>query len=84
MSDPKSTTRIVEEILVEQLGVSPDQVTPNAYLVEDLGADSLDIVELGMALEDEFSVEVPDEDMEKIHTVGDIITYIDDRNRGRN
>jgi acyl carrier protein len=67
----------VKEIVAEQLGVSAEQVTPEAKFVEDLGADSLDTVELVMALEEEFSVEVPDEDAEKLLTVNDAIKYIE-------
>lgn len=66
----------VKEIIVEQLGVEASQVTENAKFVEDLGADSLDTVELVMALEEEFSLEIPDEDAEKITSVGDAISYI--------
>jgi acyl carrier protein len=66
----------VKEIIVEQLGVEAGQVTENAKFVEDLGADSLDTVELVMALEEEFSLEIPDEDAEKIQSVGDAINYI--------
>jgi acyl carrier protein len=66
----------VKEIIVEQLGVEAGQVTENAKFVEDLGADSLDTVELVMALEEEFSLEIPDEDAEKITSVGDAINYI--------
>jgi acyl carrier protein len=66
----------VKEIIVEQLGVDAGQVTNNAKFVEDLGADSLDTVELVMALEEEFSLEIPDEDAEKIVSVGDAIEYI--------
>ena len=69
----------VKGIIVEQLGVNPEQVTPTASFIEDLGADSLDIVELVMAFEEEFSVEVPDEDAEKLQTVGDVIKYIEDK-----
>jgi acyl carrier protein len=69
----------VKDIIVEQLGVNPEQVTPQASFIEDLGADSLDIVELVMAFEEEFSVEVPDEDAEKLQTVGDVINYIKQR-----
>ena len=69
----------VKDIIVEQLGVNPEQVTPQASFIEDLGADSLDIVELVMAFEEEFSVEVPDEDAEKLQTVGDVINYIKER-----
>ncbi len=66
----------VKEIIVEQLGVEPSQVTDRAKFVEDLGADSLDTVELVMALEEEFSIEIPDEDAEKIVSVADAIEYI--------
>ena len=69
----------VKDIIVEQLGVNPEQVTPQASFIEDLGADSLDIVELVMAFEEEFSVEVPDEDAEKLQTVGDVVKYIEER-----
>jgi acyl carrier protein len=69
----------VKDIIVEQLGVNPEQVTPQASFIEDLGADSLDIVELVMAFEEEFSVEVPDEDAEKLQTVGDVTKYIEER-----
>jgi acyl carrier protein len=66
----------VKEIIVEQLGVEEDEVLPAAKFIEDLGADSLDTVELVMAFEEEFDLEIPDEDAEKIATVGDAITYI--------
>ena len=66
----------VTEIIVEQLGVSPDQVKPEARFIDDLGADSLDTVELIMALEEEFNVEIPDEDAEKMVTVGDSLKYL--------
>lgn len=66
----------VKEIIVEQLGVEEDQVIPEASFIDDLGADSLDIVELIMALEEEFDLEIPDEDAEKISTVADAVTYI--------
>jgi acyl carrier protein len=69
----------VKEIIVEQLGVNPDQVTPEAKFIEDLGADSLDTVELVMAFEEEFGAEIPDEDAEKLQTVGDVVKYIEDR-----
>jgi acyl carrier protein len=75
----KSIEEKVKDIIVEQLGVNPEQVTPQASFIEDLGADSLDIVELVMAFEEEFSVEVPDEDAEKLQTVGDVINYIKQR-----
>ncbi len=67
----------VKTIVAEQLGVEPDEVTPQSKFVEDLGADSLDVVELVMALEDEFSLEIPDEEAEKISTVGDAAKYIE-------
>ena len=66
----------VKEIIVEQLGVETTQVTERAKFVDDLGADSLDTVELVMALEEEFSIEIPDEDAEKIATVQNAIDYI--------
>jgi acyl carrier protein len=79
MAEEKSIEDKVKDIIVEQLGVNPEQVTPQASFIEDLGADSLDIVELVMAFEEEFSVEVPDEDAEKLQTVGDVINYIKER-----
>jgi acyl carrier protein len=66
----------VKELIVEQLGVEPSQVTNSAKFVDDLGADSLDTVELVMALEEEFGIEIPDEDAEKIVSVSDAINYI--------
>ena len=66
----------VKQIIVEQLGVDEAEVTPNASFVDDLGADSLDTVELVMAFEEAFEIEIPDEDAEKIRTVQDAITYI--------
>ena len=66
----------VRNIVVEQLGVSGDEVVPKASFVDDLGADSLDLVELVMVLEEEFGYEIPDEDAEKIQTVQDAISYI--------
>jgi len=68
----------VKNIIVEQLGVEADQVKPEAQFVNDLGADSLDTVELIMALEEEFDVEIPDEKAEKIKTVGEAIEYIEE------
>ncbi len=67
----------VKEIIVEQLGVDPAQVTPEASFVNDLGADSLDIVELIMAFEDKFGAEISDEAAQKITTVGEAVSYID-------
>jgi acyl carrier protein len=75
----KSVADRVKEIIVEQLGVNPDQVTPEAKFIEDLGADSLDTVELVMAFEEEFGAEIPDEDAEKLQTVGDVNKYIEER-----
>ena len=69
----------ITEIIVEQLGVKPEEVVPEASFVDDLGADSLDTVELVMALEEEFGVEIPDEDAEKIQTVGDAVRYIEEK-----
>jgi acyl carrier protein len=66
----------VKEMIVDQLGVEAEQVKPEASFLEDLGADSLDTVELVMAFEEEFDLEIPDEDAEKIKTVGDAINYI--------
>ena len=72
----------VKEIIVEQLGVDADQVTSDASFVDDLGADSLDTVELVMALEEEFDIEIPDEDAEKIATVNDAIDYLNEHKEG--
>ena len=66
----------VKQIMVEQLGVDEGEVTPTAHFIDDLGADSLDIVELVMAFEEAFEIEIPDEDAEKITTVKDAIDYI--------
>ena len=68
----------VKEIIVEQLGVAEDAVTQESSFIDDLGADSLDIVELIMALEEEFDIEIPDSDAEKVVTVGDVVDYIKD------
>ena len=68
----------VKEILVDQLGVEEEKVTMEASIVDDLGADSLDLVDLVMSLEEEFDVEIPDEQVENIKTVGDIVKYIED------
>ena len=73
----KSISEKVKDIIVEQLGVNPEQVTESASFIEDLGADSLHTVELVMAFEEEFSVEVPDEDAEKLQTVGNVVDYIE-------
>ncbi|RMH60517.1 MAG: acyl carrier protein [Calditrichaeota bacterium] len=68
----------VKEIIIDQLGVDEGQVKPEASFIDDLGADSLDTVELVMALEEEFGIEIPDEDAEKIQTVGDATKYVAD------
>lgn len=69
----------VKDIIVNELGVEPEKVTPEASFVDDLGADSLDTVELVMAFEEEFGIEIPDEDAEKLQSVGDAIKYIESR-----
>ena len=81
MEDKMSVENVeerVKNIIVEQLGVEADQVKPEAQFVNDLGADSLDTVELIMALEEEFDVEIPDEKAEKIKTVGEAVAYIEE------
>lgn len=72
----ENTEAKVKEIIVNELGVEPEKVTEDASFVEDLGADSLDTVELVMAFEEEFGIEIPDEDAEKLQTVGDAIRYL--------
>ena len=69
----------IKSIIAEQLGVKAEEVTPEASFIDDLGADSLDTVELIMALEEEFSIEIPDEDAEKMTTVGDVIKYVQEK-----
>jgi acyl carrier protein len=71
-----STESKVREIIINELGVEPEKVTLEASFVEDLGADSLDTVELVMAFEEEFGIEIPDEDAEKLQTVGDAVNYV--------
>jgi acyl carrier protein len=66
----------VSAIIVEQLGVTKDELAPEASFIDDLGADSLDIVELVMAMEEEFDIEIPDDDTEKIQTIKDVIIYV--------
>jgi acyl carrier protein len=66
----------VKEVIVEQLGVDPERVKAEASFIDDLGADSLDIVELVMAMEEEFGIEIPDEDAEKLKTVQDVANYL--------
>ncbi len=72
----------IKDIIVEELGVERDKVTDDASFMEDLGADSLDTVELVMAFEKEFDVDIPDEDAEKIRTVGDALKYLDEKAGG--
>lgn len=74
-----STFEKVKEIVVDQLGVEADEVQMTSTFVDDLGADSLDIVELIMAFEDKFSIEIPDEKAEKIKTVEDVVNYIEEQ-----
>lgn len=69
----------VTDLIVEQLGVSREQVVPKASFIDDLGADSLDIVELVMLLEESFELEIPDEDAERMRTIGDAVTYLQER-----
>ncbi len=75
------TLERVKKVVVEQLDANADEVTPEASFVDDLGADSLDVVELVMALEEEFDIEIPDEDAEKISTVADAVSYIDEKTK---
>ena len=77
MSENQPADRI-KKIIVEQLGVTEDPIKPEAKFIEDLGADSLDTVELVMALEEEFGTEIPDEEAEKLQSVGDVIKFIED------
>ena len=72
----------IRNIIVDQLGVPADQVTPEASFIEDLGADSLDTVELVMAFEEAFEAEIPDEDAEKLNTVGAVMSYLKDKGYG--
>ena len=72
----------IKDIIVEQLGVTPEKVKLEAKFIEDLGADSLDIVELVMAMEEEFDLEIPDEEAEKLRTVGDVVKYVGSKNPG--
>ena len=69
----------VADIIVEQLGATKEEIVPEASFIDDLGADSLDIVELVMAMEEQFDIEIPDDDAEKIQTIGDVIAYLKDR-----
>jgi acyl carrier protein len=74
-----SAEKKVKDIIVDQLGVDPDEVTENAHFIDDLGADSLDTVELVMAFEEEFGIEIKDEDAEKIGRVSDVISYLKEK-----
>ena len=76
--NPEDIFDKVKEIIIEQLGVAESAITNDASFIDDLGADSLDIVELIMALEEEFDLEIPDNDAEKVVTVGDVVEYIKD------
>ena len=69
----------VVDIIVEQLGATKEEIVPEASFIDDLGADSLDIVELVMAMEETFDIEIPDDDAEKIQTIGDAVSYLKDR-----
>ena len=69
----------VAEIIVEQLGITRGEIVPEASFIDDLGADSLDIVELVMAMEEKFDIEIPDDDAEKIQTIGDAFSYVKER-----
>lgn len=71
----------VRDVVVEQLSVAPDAVKIESKIIEDLGADSLDVVELVMALEEKFEVEIPDSDAEKLITINDVVTYIENLNK---
>jgi acyl carrier protein len=82
MASPGEIAERIKSVIVDQLGVSAEEVTPEASFIEDLGADSLDIVELIMALEEEYEIEIPDEDAEKIQTVQDVISYVQGRQQG--
>jgi acyl carrier protein len=77
----KSIEDKVRDIIVDQLGVNAEQVVKDARFIEDLGADSLDTVELVMAFEEEFSIEVPDEEAEKLQTVGDVVAYVEEHSQ---
>ncbi|MCB1146638.1 MAG: acyl carrier protein [Leptospiraceae bacterium] len=78
MADVEKVMEKVKKIIAEQLGVDESEINPESHFIDDLGADSLDTVELVMALEEEFGIEIPDEDAEKIQTVGDVQKYIEE------
>ena len=73
----------IREIIIEQLGVAAEEVVPEASFIDDLGADSLDIVELVMAIEEEYGLEIPDEDAERMQNIADVINYVEERTAGR-
>ncbi len=79
--ETKSVAEQVKTIIQDQLGVKPEQIVPEAKFIGDLGADSLDAVELTMAVEEQFSIEIPDEEGEKLQTVGQLIAYVEERKR---
>ena len=72
----------ISEMIIEQLGATKEEIVPEASFIDDLGADSLDIVELVMAMEETFDIEIPDDDAEKIQTIGDAVAYLKDRLEG--
>ena len=72
----------ISEMIIEQLGATKQEIVPEASFIDDLGADSLDIVELVMAMEETFDIEIPDDDAEKIQTIGDAVAYLRDRLEG--
>ncbi len=74
--DRNEILKKIKDIAVEELGVSPEKVTEEARFIEDLGADSIGVMELVMKMEEEFGLQIPDEDIEKLRTVGDVIDYI--------
>ena len=74
--------RRISEMIIEQLGATKEEIVPEASFIDDLGADSLDLVELVMAMEETFDIEIPDEDAEKIQTIGDAVAYLRDRLEG--
>jgi acyl carrier protein len=77
MEDKMSSFEKVQEIVADKLGVEKTKITPEASFIDDLGADSLDTVELIMKMEEEFGIEIPDEEAEKLKTVGDVVNYLD-------
>ncbi len=82
MADQQEIQSKIKQIIVDELGVDDAEVTSNARFIDDLGADSLDLVELVMRFEEEFGIEIPDEDAEKIQSVGDAFTYVEQHQKG--